>query len=404
MPAAHLPRAVEARTPEPSEARPGSSQGDGDGAERITFPWRVRAFWGAFVAYWLFFLVLYTASRVLQGTGAGPVISLGEQVAVAASDGFFSALMCLLAFAIAWHVPIQRGRLRTAGNLGLALVGACAVSAVVQCVQSSIAHMMLGWPMPNYLLLLIVAMPGNIQIFTCFVGAGYSIRFFSQANASAAAAARLASESEHLERELTQADLQLARSQLQVLKMQLDPHFLFNTFNAVTTLMHRDPVAADGMLTRLSELLRITLTRSGTDEVTLREEVEFLRLYLEIQESRFGDRLVVEWRVEPSVEGARVPHMILQPIVENAIQHGISQVPGPGLVRVAARGEHGKLLLEVVNSGPALAEDWVPRPGGVGLSTTRARLDQMYGAEHALEIRSPADGCTAVAITLPYRV
>ncbi|MBD0319652.1 MAG: histidine kinase, partial [Gemmatimonadetes bacterium] len=300
------PKARQRPPPSVAEPRPAAA------AEQATsFPWRAPAFWAAFVGYWLFFATLFSISRMVQGSTRGFVMSVRQSVAITFSDGFFTALMCLLAFVLAWHLPIQRSRMRTARNLGLALLGGCTVSAVVQCVQTSIAHAILGIPMPNYAMLLMMAMPGNAQIFTCFMGAGYAIRFFTQDSASSAAAARLASESTRLEGELTRAELQVARSQLQVLKMQLDPHFLFNTFNAVTTLMHRDPVAADDMLTRLSELLRITLSRSGEDEVTLREELQFLRLYLEIQQSRFGDRLTLEWRIDPSTEGARVPPMIL---------------------------------------------------------------------------------------------
>jgi two-component system LytT family sensor kinase len=185
--------------------------------------------------------------------------------------------------------------------------------------------------------------------------------------------------------------------------MQLDPHFLFNTFNAIAALMHRDAAAADAMLTRLSELLRITLSRAGDQEVTLGEELDFLRLYLEIQQSRFGERLAVDWRVEPGVEGASVPHLVLQPIVENAVQHGIARVPGPGRIGIAARRQGARLLLEVTDSGPGLADDWTPRPGGLGLSNTHARLEQMYGDEHTLEMYTRDEGGTAVVIELPYR-
>lgn len=382
---------------------PARDAGTVDQGAPIAFPWRKPLFWQAFAAYWMAAALLFSGTQVARAALAGHSLPLATALAVSLSDSAFTAARCLGAFGIAWNLPLEGGRRRTARNLALALLGALLVTPALQCAQTAVGSWIAGVPFPPPVMLLLLTVPSQMLLFTCFLASGYAIRYFMRAGERSRAAARLAEERARLEARLTRAELQLARSQLQVLKMQLDPHFLFNTFNAIAALMHRDAAAADTMLTRLSELLRITLARAGDQEVTLREELEFLRLYLEIQLSRFGDRLAVDWRVEPGAEGAAVPHLLLQPVVENAVQHGISRVRGPGRIGIAARRQGGQLVLEVTDTGPGLGEDWTPRPGGVGLSNTQARLEQMYGDDHSLEMYTRDEGGTAVVIALPYR-
>jgi two-component system LytT family sensor kinase len=372
-------------------------------ADTVVVPWRRRGFRVVFACYWLVIALLFSVTQLARAAAAEHPLSLGTALVMSLSDSVFTALHFLGAFAIAWNLPLEGGRGRTARNLALAVLGALIVTPGLQSAQTAVGSWLAGVPFPPLRVLLPMTVPSQLMLFTLFLATGYAIRYFVHAEEVSRAAARLAAESARLEGELTRAELQLARSQLQVLKMQLDPHFLFNTFNSIAALMHRDAAAADAMLTRLSELLRITLSRSGDQEVTLGEELEFLRLYLEIQQSRFGERLAVDWRVDAGVEAAAVPHLVLQPIVENAVQHGIARVPGPGRIGIAARRQGERLLLEVTDSGPGLADDWAPRPGGVGLSNTLARLEQMYGAEHALEMYTRDEGGTAVVIELPFR-
>lgn len=378
------------------QARRARAAGTDAGGASIAFPWRKPLFWAGFAGYWLLFALLFTGTHFMRADMAGRPIRLGIAMAVSLSDTAFMALHCLGAFAIAWNLPLEGGLRRTIRNLALATAGGLIVVAGLQCAQTAVGSAIVGVPFPPVRVLLLLTASSHLMTFTFFLASGYAIRYFIRSGEASRAAARL-------EGELTRAELQLARSQLQVLKMQLDPHFLFNTFNAIAALMHRDAAAADAMLTRLSELLRITLARAGDQEVTLAEEMEFLRLYLEIQQSRFGERLSVDWRVDAAAEGAAVPHLVLQPIVENAVQHGIARVPGPGRIGIAARREGGRLVLEVTDSGPGLADDWAPREGGVGLSNTHARLEQMYGDTHTLEMYTRDEGGTAVVIALPYR-
>jgi signal transduction histidine kinase len=206
------------------------------------------------------------------------------------------------------------------------------------------------------------------------------------------------------EREVRAAELEkrLVEAKLQALQMQLNPHFLFNTLHAISALMHKDVEAADRMITRLSDLLRLALDSSDTQEVPLREELAFLERYLEIEQTRFGERLKVKMEIGPETSGALVPSLILQPLVENAIRHGIEPQALAGVVRLSACCEGGQLRLRVSDNGVGLRAGQ-PVTEGVGLSNTRARLQQLYGAAHQFHLSNGADGGLAVDIVMPLR-
>jgi signal transduction histidine kinase len=209
---------------------------------------------------------------------------------------------------------------------------------------------------------------------------------------------------ESQERELAAAQLQtqLAEAQLEALQRQLHPHFLFNTLNTIATLMHRDVQAADEMLVQLGDLLRLTLDRVGTQQVPLTDEVDFLRKYLEIEQRRFGDRLQVHIDVDAIVLDAPVPNLILQPLVENALRHGIAPKVAGGRVDVAARPEGGNLVLTVRDNGVGLSPDKLNAlHSGVGLSNTRSRLENLYGDRHRFEFQTPSGGGLVVTIVIP---
>jgi signal transduction histidine kinase len=196
----------------------------------------------------------------------------------------------------------------------------------------------------------------------------------------------------------------LTQAQLQVLKMQLQPHFLFNTLNAISALMHQDVELADRMIARLAELLRSTLESAGTQEVPLKQELEFIELYLEIEQARLGPRLVVRMDAEPEVMDAYVPNLILQPLVENAIRHGIAPRPETGHIEIRAHRQNGCLQVEVLDDGPGLSPN--TKSGGregVGLANTRARLKQLYGAAHQFTVANRRGGGLAVTLRVPFR-
>ncbi len=192
----------------------------------------------------------------------------------------------------------------------------------------------------------------------------------------------------------------LARARLEALKMQLQPHFLFNSLNAIGALVHKDPDAADEMLAALSDLLRLTLETSGEQELPLRRELEFVERYLAIEHVRFGDRLRFEVDVAPETFAALVPTFLLQPLVENAVRHGLEPRSGAGVLMIRARRVGGTLRLSVTDNGIGLPNG-KPEREGIGLSNTRARLRELYGGAASLELRN-ADGLL-VEVTVPFR-
>ena len=208
------------------------------------------------------------------------------------------------------------------------------------------------------------------------------------------------------DREVQAAELraQLSASQLEALSAQLHPHFLFNTLQGISTLMHRDPGGADAMLSQLSELLRRTLRRGDRQEVPLGEEMELLGYYVGIMQVRFGDRLIYEHQVDASIMSALVPHFILQPLVENALQHGIARRAGAGRVTVSGARRNGSLVLSIRDDGPS-ADAGQPSAitEGIGLGNTRLRLERLYGTAQSLTLSPMAGGGMLVELVLPYR-
>jgi signal transduction histidine kinase len=209
---------------------------------------------------------------------------------------------------------------------------------------------------------------------------------------------------QYQERELRAAQLEtrLAQAQLQLLRMQLHPHFLFNTLNAISALIHRDTELADRMLARLGDLLRLTLEHQGAHEVTLQQELEFIRAYLDIEQVRFGPRLSVRLQIDAKAFAARVPYLVLQPLVENAIRHGIAPLSHGGCVAIRARLAGEALRLEVEDSGPGLAERPNGKSRGIGLGNTQARLERLYGTGHRFELGRGELGGLLVTIEFPF--
>jgi signal transduction histidine kinase len=210
-------------------------------------------------------------------------------------------------------------------------------------------------------------------------------------------------ESRDRELRTSQLETRLISAQMAALQQQLQPHFLFNTLHAISALMHRDVEAADRTLIRLSDLLRMTLETVGHQEVALKAELDFLAKYLEIEQTRFADRLVVRFDIEPDTLDARVPTFLLQPLVENAIKHGVSKKAGPGHIDICARRDHDKLRIEVRDDGVGLSETALTAlQKGIGVSTTRARLQHQFGADYRFEFHRQAQGL-AVVVALPWR-
>lgn len=200
---------------------------------------------------------------------------------------------------------------------------------------------------------------------------------------------------ESRERELRAAELEssLRTAQLAALRSQLNPHFLFNSLHSIAELVHSDPKLAEDLIVRLGELLRKVLDSSHAQEVTLEEELEFVRAYAEIEQIRLGERLNVRWEIDADALRVRVPSLVLQPLIENAIRHGIAPSSRPGTLTIRGSRAEGFLVLDVHDSGPGF-ESGEDRRSGIGLANTRVRLESLYGARQGLELLNQ-DGFTA---------
>jgi two-component system, LytTR family, sensor kinase len=225
--------------------------------------------------------------------------------------------------------------------------------------------------------------------YWAIVGLSHALLYYGESRGRAVRAAQL--------------EVKLAEAQLMTLQQQLHPHFLFNTLHAISALMHRDVDAADRTLMRLSDLLRITLENLGQSEVLLQTELDFLGKYLQIEQTRFADRLMVRFDVEPHALDTRVPSLLLQPLVENAIKYGVATKAGPGHIDISAKRDGDKLRIEVRDDGVGLSEDALTAlQKGIGVSTTRARLQHLFGADFRFEFHRLSEGL-AVVVAVPWR-
>ena len=206
------------------------------------------------------------------------------------------------------------------------------------------------------------------------------------------------------QREVEAAELEqrLAEARLETLRMQLQPHFLFNTLNSISSLMQKDVDAADRMISQLSDVLRASLDSSREQVVPLRREIDFLESYLAIEKTRFGDRLVVEWDIAPDSKDILVPNLILQPLVENSVRHGLDRSAKTGLIRIESRHEDDRLVLVVRDNGTGDANT-KGESHGIGLSNTRSRLSQIYAEDYELNFGPLKEQGFQVEIRVPWR-
>jgi LytS/YehU family sensor histidine kinase len=233
----------------------------------------------------------------------------------------------------------------------------------------------------------------DLMVYFAVLGAALARNYFLRYQA------RLA-ETQSLKAEAALLQARLAEAQLAVLRTQLNPHFLFNTLNAISSLVERDPRGVRRMIARLSDLLRHTLEQTSEQEVSLERELELLGRYLDIMHVRFRDQLEVTQRIDDDVRDALVPNLVLQPLVENALKHGVSATDGPGRIEIAAHRSNGSVVLSVRDNGPGPAS---PNSDGVGLRNTTARLSQLYGNRQKFSLRAAPGGGTIAEVTLPYR-
>jgi two-component system, LytTR family, sensor kinase len=229
----------------------------------------------------------------------------------------------------------------------------------------------------------------EMMTYWAIVGLSHALLYYRESRTRAVRAAHL--------------EAKLAEARLAALQQQLHPHFLFNTLHAIGSLMHRDVAAAERVLMQLSDLLRMTLDHMGQQEVPLEIELEALSRYVDIERTRFADRLSVTFDIAPETRDAQVPSLLLQPLVENAIKHGVARKSGHGHIDISARRDGDKLHLEVRDDGAGLSESaFVAFQKGIGVSTTRARLECLFGADFRFEFHRLPQGL-AVVVALPWR-
>jgi signal transduction histidine kinase len=339
------------------------------------------------------YLLVYLAAQAQPDLPrTRPPLAIGELFLSSVTECLIWSVLTLGILWLAARCPITRRTwlrsltVHVAACLGCGIIEVAFSVVAAEFIRSEIPKPTLT---PNVLFFYFAAkLNNNIFFYWSILAIAHVLNYYRQVR----------------ERDLraSQLEARLAQTQLQILKMQLHPHFLFNTLNAISALIHQDVELADRMIARLGDLLRTTLDNAHQQEVALRQELDFIQPYLEIEKARLGPRLTVDLEVDPAVMDAKLPNLILQPLVENAIRHGISVRPGPGRIRIRAGRENGCLRLAVADSGPGLTSAPAELKG-IGLANTRARLEKLYGPDQRLDLKAGVDGGLEVDIHIPYQ-
>ena len=343
----------------------------------------------------------YMAMLLTRSNGREPVV--GDLLALNAAFWMGWALLSLPIIALSERVRVDRRAWKAAAAIHLAaMLTFCALhialtnSARVMTARRVIAERTAaGRPAPpvvwsaEYRRSFYQFLDWELLAYAAIAGLSHAV-FLSR-------------ESHRRELRTAQLEKHLVEAQLQTLQRQLQPHFLFNTLHAISALMHRDVESADRMLSRLSDLLRMTLDTVGRQQTALKDEIDFLRKYLQIEQTRLGDRLMVRWEIDDETLDCLVPNLVLQPLVENSIKHGIALKSEGGTVTVRARRQAEMLWMEVEDDGFGPSETGLESlQKGIGLTNTRARLSHHYGANYRFEFHKRV-GTFAVVIALPWR-
>lgn len=346
---------------------------------------------GLLLSIWTAVSLASLASGLLQYRVAGAPVPWSRLISDVAGWYLWLALLPI-AWVASHRFPLERARLRTSlpANLLLALAAASAYAVLVVLKNQLVVNLATGTWRLDLLYTVTGYFFGGLPLYlltygllvACLHASSYYRRL--------------------RQRELltTRLEARLAESHLQILKMQLDPHFLFNSLNAIATLIADDPDAAEAMVDRLARFLRLTLAAERQQEVALRRELEFLHLYIDLEKVRFGHRLEVELRIDAETLPAQVPHLVLQPLVENAVRHGMT-ARGLRVAVIARRRRGDRLELAVEDDGAGPSSN---SGEGVGLTNVRRRLEHLYGAEQTFLLAARPAGGAAARMTLPFRL
>lgn len=364
-------------------------------SERSRFRRRCLRF-ALYIAFWTF-LGLFDATRsyfIHQAVGKPYVWWFGITLGLA--DWYLWAALAPVVVHLTRQHPI--GSRHWLHSLFVHILVCLLLSGLVVAFLSALYYVLspfrdlaLGRTLPEWFRVIFVeTLAFYLWVYFAIVGISQALDYYRQYRERALHAAQL--------------EARLALTHLQMLKMQLHPHFLFNTLHAISALMHKDLELADRMVARLGDLLRLTLDNAGTQEVPFRQELEFIRAYLEIEQARLGPRLRVEMQCSPEVMDAVVPNLVWQPVVENAIRHAIAPRPEGGMLLMHAQRQGDKLYMEVSDDGPGLPSGPQAAMGtGIGLANTRARLEQLYGKAHHFELKNRPGGGLTVTLSIPFR-
>lgn len=351
--------------------------------------------WLAIWGVWTIFALFFASQVALQNQLSENPVSFWRILSWQLFSGYVWFAFSPLVLWLSNKFPFETGRWRFSVPVHLAasFVVALAQLAINAYVLPQLGYLRRFQPasfLETYKILLLVNLHFGVAIYWGVVAIHQAIRYYRK----------------YRERELvtSQLEARLAQSRLQVLKMQLHPHFLFNTLNAISELIHRDADAADRMITDLSDLMRLSFENLEVQEISLKQELEFLKKYLEIEQMRFHDRLKVEMEIALETLDASVPNMILQPLVENAIKHGISPRAEGGRIDIQAVRSNGHLQITVSDNGLGVPfGDIENLSEGVGLSNTRRRLKHLYGEKHHFGLEPSGSSGVKVNLTIPFK-
>ena len=365
----------------------------GSGTSRVAFAPAVntsRRTIALGLGFWTLVALAFTTSTWAGYAVKGAPISWRTAGIWSFTEWFLWGALAPFVFALTRRHPMTRAGWRR--SLPWHLLGWLAVTAVwsagyvtVERALTPYDGMPATWP-AHFVLYLSKKPAFSLLVYAVMVGAAHGIDLYRAYR--------------ERERRTAQLETQLARSQLDALRSQLQPHFLFNTLHTITAMVRRDPPGAERIVARLSDLLRLSLQTAQESEVTLRRELEFLDAYLDIQRTRFADRLRVDLEIPSETLEGLVPTLLLQPIVENAVKHGIEPHAAAGRISVRSWREGGRLMMEVLDDGPGFNG---VRDGGIGLANTRERLRALYGGDHLLTLGKGPAGGARVLIALPWR-
>jgi hypothetical protein len=345
--------------------------------------------WVLIFAAWTLIVLTFSVQAYVFAVARGRSDNFWHEFLVASSDWYIWAALTPLVLFFCRRFRITSDKWLSTAPIHLAL--GIAVSFLQLAIQVRLNYVLNpGYKMTYWRVIYFFAtFKGHINLLTYWVivALNHGFYYYEQARARELAWSRM------------EADL--ANAQLQVLNMQLHPHFLFNTLNSIATLISEDPQAARQMVLKLSELLRASLSKIDQPAVPLQQELELLDCYISIEQTRFKDRLTIEKEIDPEALVCEVPTMILQPLVENAVRHGIAKHKQADRISIVAQRANGRLLLEVRNRIGSV-ENGGPQPARrIGLANTRARLEQLYNGQHSFEIADREGGGVAVKLTLP---